>query len=296
VAKHSKKKLNPFGKIHGGKCYLARRLIQLTPDLEHHGITCLDEPYGGLASWMLNLEPPTREHPRMEVYNDINGMLNNMMQVLQQHPLKLQRALAVTPYSKQEFLRAKAWEWIGHAPLNVTEQVEAARQTFVLLQQSQGGRMEDWSKTKARTRRGIADVVSGWLAKIHEDLPAIAQRITEWQWDDVPALECMRYYDSTTTMHYCDPPYLPETRTTPKVYKYEMTYEEHEELLQCIVELDGYVMISGYDSALYRRYLKRKEGWYKTKIDMANHSSSAKKKERRIECVWTNYQPPKLSS
>jgi len=296
MAKHSKKKLSPFGKIHGGKCYLARRLIELTPDLEHCGIKRVVEACGGLASWMLNLEAPTRQNPRMEVYNDINGGLNNLFQVLQQHPLKLQKALAVTPYAKQEFMRAQALEYCSHAPLNVKQQVEDARRTFVLMQQSQGGRMRDWSQTKNRTRRGICDVVSGWLAKIHEDMPAIVQRITEWQFDDQDVNDCLHYYDDTHTMFYLDPPYLPETRTTPKVYVYEMTYDEHEEMLQTILTLGAYVMLSGYDSALYRRYLKRKDGWFKTKIEIANHASKAKEKERRIECVWTNYRPSTSSS
>jgi DNA adenine methylase len=201
---------------------------------------------------MLNLIPPTRETPRVEIYNDVNENLGNLFWVLQNHPLKLQKALAVTPYSKAEFLRAAAWNSVD-ATGNVRNRVEWARQTFVELQQSQGGRCEDWSRTKSRTRRGIADVVSGWLRKIHESMPEIVERITEWQLEEYDVCDCIRYHDAKSTMFYIDPTYLPEVRATPVVYKHEMTREQHEDMLKILVKAKGFIMISGYDSALYRK-------------------------------------------
>jgi DNA adenine methylase len=60
---------------------------------------------------------------------------------------------------------------------------------------------------------------------------------------------------------YCDPPYLMETRSGKRLYRYEMTAEQHGYLLDAAERLPCTVFISGYDSALYR---ERLAGWAHT--------------------------------
>lgn len=83
---------------------------------------------------------------------------------------------------------------------------------------------------------------------------------------------------------YCDPPYLRETRRRKrKFYKFEYSFEQHVELLEVIKTLPCMVMISGYESDLYKEMLK---GWHihtfqsKTSIGVAT------------EWLWMNYPPP----
>lgn len=85
-------------------------------------------------------------------------------------------------------------------------------------------------------------------------------------------------------MVYCDPPYLRETRRRKrKLYIYEYTYEQHVELLEAIKILPCMVMISGYESDLYKEIL---QDWHVEKFHSKTHAGVA------VEWVWMNYSPP----
>lgn len=82
---------------------------------------------------------------------------------------------------------------------------------------------------------------------------------------------------------YADPPYLPSTRRNERIYRYEYTESDHQELLHLLVKLPCNVLISGYDSHLYNEVLS---GWNR-------HSFSAKTQtDVRTETVWFNYACP----
>src|SRR3546814_11021941 len=69
----------------------------------------------------------------------------------------------------------------------------------------------------------------------------------------------MRAHDGPETVHYVDPPYLPETRsdrTNRKGagfigYRHELTIADNAALLDALGALEGGVALSGYPSALY---------------------------------------------
>lgn len=85
------------------------------------------------------------------------------------------------------------------------------------------------------------------------------------------------------TLIYADPPYLPATRRRRRVYRYEMTEEDHERLLLILLQQPCFVMISGYPSSLYDDMLSN---WRTTSFAGTSHVG------RRTELVWTNYEPP----
>jgi DNA adenine methylase len=281
MATAAKKKIRPPAKYYGGKAYLARRIISLLPADDQFVKFC--EPCGGLASVMLNLIPPTREHPRVEVYNDLHFELYNLFHCLRIFGEDLLVAIQLTPYSEAEFKQHYA---LPMGSGNKAQRVERARQTISRLQMSFGGQGKSFSQTKLRTRRGIADVVSGYLSTIHDELPAIIARVMEWQITCVPVLPCIGYHDSPRTCFYVDPPYLPDTRTSPAVYAMEMTREDHETLLDTILGCEGMFAISHYRHKLYDDKLK---DWNRHDFDMALHAAGGKVKARRTECLWMNY-------
>jgi len=65
----------------------------------------------------------------------------------------------------------------------------------------------------------------------------------------------MQKMDSPTTLHYVDPPYMPTTRKSGGKYKYEMSRDDHSELLECLQSLRGHVVLSGYANDLYDNVL-----------------------------------------
>jgi len=92
------------------------------------------------------------------------------------------------------------------------------------------------------------------------------------------------YVYSGKELVYCDPPYFLEKRKSHrKYYRYEYSVEQHAELLEVIKSLPCRVMISGYESRLYKESLK---DWYTKKFQTATRHGEA------TEWVWMNYSPP----
>ena len=83
---------------------------------------------------------------------------------------------------------------------------------------------------------------------------------------------------------YCDPPYLRETRKRAKrLYKHEYTRKQHVTLLETLKSLKCKVMISGYESTLYKESLN---GWHTHTYQASCHHGVA------TEWIWMNYSPP----
>ena len=83
---------------------------------------------------------------------------------------------------------------------------------------------------------------------------------------------------------YCDPPYLRETRRKYyPLYKYEYNVSQHVELLAVIKTLPCMVMISGYESTLYKESLR---SWQTHSFQAKTHHGMA------TEWIWMNYSKP----
>lgn len=82
---------------------------------------------------------------------------------------------------------------------------------------------------------------------------------------------------------YADPPYVPSTRRREKVYKCDYSISDHERLLSRLQKLPCKVMISGYESALYKQYLST---WNTITFDAMTHTGI------REETVWFNFDAP----
>ena len=168
------------------------------------------------------------------------------------------------------------------------DELERARRDFVRWRQSIGGRGGQFSFTRHRSRRGMADVVSGYLSSIDEGLPAIIERLRTIQVLCRPALAVIRGWDGPETLFYCDPPYLLETRAAGcrNVYGVEMTDQDHRELAAALRQCRGKVALSGYPSHLYDELY---DGWRTVSFDMANHAAGALAKPREVERLWLNW-------
>lgn len=86
-------------------------------------------------------------------------------------------------------------------------------------------------------------------------------------------------HDDADTLFYVDPPYVTATRTSSEIYRHEMADADHKELLERLAGLEGYIVLSGYDSPLYRNHLR---GW-KARTAQARVSNS---RAARTEGIW----------
>lgn len=105
--------------------------------------------------------------------------------------------------------------------------------------------------------------------------------------ENMPVVDLLIKYKSELkrgVFVYIDPPYLFTTRKCHRrMYKYEMEYIEHVELLAQIRDLNCDIMISSYDNSLYNDLLK---GWRKYNYKSATRQGAA------IETLYMNYSPP----
>jgi DNA adenine methylase len=259
-------------KWHGGKSYLAKKIVALMPPHTHYV-----EPFAGGLAVLLAKDPVGIS----EVVNDLHGGLTNFWRVLQDETdfAKFQRIAEAIPFSKRE------WNDSG-AALDASDRVRRAVAFLVRCRQSLAGRMDCFAPlSRNRTRRGMNEQASAWLTTI-EGLPAVHARLRRVVILNRPALEVIRTQDAPDTLHYCDPPYPDVTRTVPDVYEHEMTLDDHSDLLEVVQTVKGRVMISGYASRLYDSELR---DWTRHEFDLPNNASGAKTKKRKREIVWCNF-------
>lgn len=259
----------------GGKTYLAAKINALMPPHLHYV-----EPYcGGCAVLLAH-----SGEGRSELINDINGALMNFWDVLKQdHSFRyFKRWVEATPLSRDEFDRAHN----GSREMEHWPRWRKAALFFVECRQSLAGRRKCFTPpTRTRLRRGMNGNVSEWLGAV-DGLPAVHERLRRVFMESMDAPRLIQREDTRQTLFYCDPSYLPDTRTAPDVYEHEMTVEQHVEMLDVLTVCQGMVILSGYDSDLYR---SRLANWNRHTFDLPNNAAGGRVKRRQTEVVWTNF-------
>jgi site-specific DNA-adenine methylase len=80
---------------------------------------------------------------------------------------------------------------------------------------------------------------------------------------------------------YCDPPYLQQTRSSGRRYRFDYEEHDHLELLRLLKRVPCQVVLSGYPSALYDEWLS---GWEALELQVMNQGGV------RTEKVWFNFR------
>jgi len=82
------------------------------------------------------------------------------------------------------------------------------------------------------------------------------------------------------TFIFLDPPYLHSTRSNPKLYKFEMTDNQHIEFLECCIAMKCNILIIHPKCELYDTMLS---GWRKVDVTVRYHQKT------QIERMYMNY-------
>ncbi|WP_375154919.1 DNA adenine methylase [Stratiformator vulcanicus] len=269
--KNGRKKKIAFG-WYGGKF---SHLGWLLPNLPKTRQYC--EPFAGSAAVLLNREPSA-----VETYNDLDGEVANFFRMLRDDSDRIIHAIAMTPFSREEFAIA------CERPTEDISNLERARRFFIRARQVRTGLAQTaslgrWANCKNTSRAGMSGVVSRWLGSI-EQLPEIATRLMRVQIENRPALEVIDLYDDIETLIYCDPPYVHSTRGDSKAYGHELTDDDHVKLAERLRNAQGWVAVSGYRSELYDDLYA---DWRRIDApEKACHSA----KQSRSEALWVNYK------
>lgn len=258
---------------YGGKYYMAKDIIEVFPKHKMYV-----EGFGGAAHILFR-----KEKSELEVYNDLHSGLYLFFKLLRENNEEFIRRLSLTPYSREEFENSKQWMY-------EEDEIEKARSFYVRTMQSvasNGG----WCYAKSKSRRGMCQSVSRWLGNIEENLEGAIERLKEVQVENLDILELIKKYDKEDTLFYLDPPYISDTRKQKKSYDYEMTDEQHKELVDTLIGIKGKVVLSGYDHPIYNKLLDN--GWSKVVLgEYAKRSQKTNEGElsKGKEFVWVNYE------
>jgi DNA adenine methylase len=263
-------KLIAFG-WYGGKFSHLDWLLPLLPDCHHY---C--EPFGGSAAVLLNRQPSP-----VETYNDIDGEVVTFFRVLRNQKQELVEAVALTPFSREEFLVALTTNG------QKIPDLERARRFYVRARQTRTGLAQTsslgrWANCKNTSRAGMSGVVSRWVGGLGA-LSEIADRLLRVQIENRPAIDVIKLYDDPKTLFYIDPPYVHDSRGDSKAYGYEMTDIEHESLSAALRACKARVAVSGYRC----RLMDRLYGDWNRHDSPEKHCHSVK--QPRTEALWTNY-------
>ena len=258
----------PLLRYHGGKFRLASWITSHFPS--HR---CYVEPFGGAASVLLQKE---RSHG--EVYNDLDGDIFNLFKVLRNPELaaELKSLVALTPYSRDEF--NLAYE-------KTDSPVERARRTIVRSAMGFGSGAATFHPTgfRCEAKRQYNTSAHCW-AKYPPVIDFVCNRLSGVNIENRPAEQCMLTHDGDQTLHYVDPPYVLGTRklnSSRSVYQHEMTDDDHVSLIKCLKDLNGMVLLSGYDNEIYNDLLC---DW--NKVTKPSRISSGSGTGIRQECLW----------
>jgi len=215
---------------------------------------CFVDAFGGSGSLFTAKKPVL-----FEVYNDKGQDISNFFRVLREQPEELARVVACTPWSREEFnasfelagtsleqarrLLVRSWQSRGTPPLITSEGQWKSGWRY---QRSRGEKADG-----TPSRGGV--FVDQW-SRIPDAILVFADRMKHVQLEQDDAVAVIKRFDDPQALIYADPPYLPETRSRWRGHAYEVEMDEadHVRLADVMNELNGYGIVSGYASELYR--------------------------------------------
>lgn len=251
----------------GAKWVMADRIVSLMPP--HRSYL---EPFFGSGAVLFH-KPPSA----IETVNDIDGDIVNFFRVLREQPDDLAEAISLTPYARDVFNDA-------HENRGTTAFDRAYR---FAIRSKMGHGFKTYTRTGWKmdvAGREGAYAVGNWN-RMPKDLIAAAKRLKDVQIENRPALDLIKRFNYDNVLIYADPPYLLQTRGG-KQYRHEMTEQDHLDLLDALKQHRGTVILSGYPSDLYDRYLR---GW--SRIASKSYNQNA---DPRTEVLWCNFEIPSM--
>lgn len=260
--------MKAIAKYPGSKWSLSEWIIRFFP--EHHSYL---EPFFGSGAVLLN---KPRSH--IETVNDLDQNVVNLFKWIRDDPEKLAHAIYWTPYARQVY--NTAFESVPEDSLG------RAVNFYVRLNQGHGfrttGEKVGWKSDIQGRERAYA--AQDWC-NLPDKIMQAAERLRGVQIENKPAVELIESFNYENVLIYCDPPYMLETRHG-KQYQCEMDAEDHEKLLEALLQHKGPVLISGYDTELYQDMLCKWE-W---RENVSYFQVCFKKKE----VLWMNFKPANI--
>ena len=248
---------------YGGKQLLAAQIVAMMPP---HRVYL--EPFAGGAAVLF-----AKRRCERETINDLDQRVMRVWRVLRERPDDLARAVALTPYSRQEWRDSR----------DPTED-----DLLVEIDQSFSRSRSSWSVPCIGDGRGRWQPDS-W-GNLPEKIATAAERLSGVALENRDALAMIPRWDRADAVIYCDPPYAGPLRTEPtKGYRHDAP-DLMDRLVDVLLGVRyATVILSGYPCAAAERL-----GWRDVPLDRKRTVQSRAGGELAAapEVVWLSPQVP----
>lgn len=271
----------PFG-YYGAKARIASKIVRGLPP--HNAWV---EGFCGSAAVTL-AKPPAP----IEVINDIDGQIVNVFQQLRSNAEALCRAIALTPYAREEFE-------LSRVVVDGAEPLEQARRflvrTMMTVNATIAGGSSGFSFSQSFSREGREARTNRWY-NLPSRLESVVERLRGVRVENRDARELVRMFaDRPATLMYLDPPYFAR-----RSHGYVIDAKDrgfHEELLAECKKARCMLLVSAYQTDLYEDMLCSEDGWEKATIETKTRDTTGND-FKRTEVLWTNarYQKAKAAN
>jgi DNA adenine methylase len=182
-----------------------------------------------------------RRKSRLEVYNDRQSGMSAFYRVIQnaEQLIEFERRLDLLQHSRELFYSFK--EDLNNVELDI---VERALKWYYMVQVSFGGKGREYGRVK-QPDTPLYD-------KIHcykDTFPHFHKRLQGVQIENLDWKDCIKDYDSHSTVFYLDPPYWDSNQ-----YQHTMTRSDHVKMCTMIFDSHGFFALSGYENDVYDSY------------------------------------------
>lgn len=285
AAREQEAPTRPALRYHGGKWRLAPWIIEHFPP---HRVYV--EAFGGAASVLLR-----KPRAYAEVYNDLWDEVVALFRVLRDPATaaELERRLRLTPFARREFERAYVApeediaRGVGGA---AARDIEMSRKLIIRSYMgfgSDGHNAAVKTGFRAVSHRSGTAPARDW-AHFPDQIAALTARLQGVVIENRDAAAAMRQHDGPDTLHYVDPPYMPDTRSDKSrrgklryhAYTHEMDAGDHNALARVLRRLQGMVVLSGYPHPDYDIWF---EDWWRVEREAMADGARA-----RTEVLWLN--------
>lgn len=261
-------------KYPGSKWSMTRWIINHFP--EHHSYL---EPFFGSGAVFFN-----KQRSKIETINDLDNDVVNFFRCMAEDPEKLSGKISMIPYARVVFERSVD-EMINAFKSDIPDYDRAV----YFVAKTMMGHGFRTCEIRTGFKRDIqgrqAAYAAGDWANLPEVIVKMANRLKGVQIENRPAVRLIREFNYPNVLIYADPPYVRSSRSCSRdLYKYEMTDDDHEELMDVLTKHRGPVIISGYENPIYDAYLS---GWKKETIEARTQVAG-----RSTEVLWMNFDAP----
>jgi DNA adenine methylase len=222
--------------LHAPMNYLGNKynlLDWILPNFPSHKV--YTEVFGGSGACLL-----AKRKAKLEVFNDRYSGTTALYQCIQDDKLydQLMNKIELMVHGRE------MWRWCRDTYNTAEDIVDRAVRYYYLVQTSFAGRTDSFGRDTFGSNS-----VTRKLRKHLPLFPQIHDRLKDVIIENQEYKQILKDYDGLDTLHYLDPPYLGIER-----YQTNFKEPEHIEMCELVHQLEGTVIISGFEHEIYDRY------------------------------------------